>query len=168
MKDLAITITLAVIMSLNMIDVITDVNLGVPMWHIIEEGIIVLASALGVIYLLLEMNRRTKQLDHLAETLSSADRRLKNITDEMKNARRQYSDVIHQQFEEWRLTQGEQEVALLLLKGLSFKEIAAVRNTREKTVRQQASTIYGKCGLDGRHEFSAWFLEDFLSRAPAT
>ena len=28
--------------------------------------------------------------------------------------------------------------------------------------RQQASAIYGKSGLDGRHEFSAWFLEDFL------
>ena len=138
------------------------------MWHIIEEGIIILASALGVVYLLLEMNRRTKQLDHHAETLSNADKRLKNITDEMKNARRQYSEVIQQQFEEWRLTQGEQEVALLLLKGWSFKEIATVRNTREKTVRQQASTIYGKCCLDGRHEFSAWFLEDFLSRAPAT
>lgn len=95
MKDLAITITLAVIMSLNMIDVITDINLGVPMWHIIEESIIVLASALGVIYLVLEMNRRTKQLDHLAETLSNADRRLKNITDEMKNARRPLPSTVN-------------------------------------------------------------------------
>ena len=51
---------------------------------------------------------------------------------------------------------------MLLLKGLSFREIAAVRQTREKTVRQQASAIYGKSGLEGRHEFAAWFLEDFL------
>jgi len=53
-------------------------------------------------------------------------------------------------------------VALLLLKGLSFEEIASVRDTKEKTVRQQASSIYRKSGLNGRHEFAAWFFEDFL------
>jgi len=45
---------------------------------------------------------------------------------------------------------------------LSFKEIAAVRKTLEKTVRQQASSIYKKAGVSGRHEFSAWFIEDIL------
>ena len=50
----------------------------------------------------------------------------------------------------------------MLLKGLSLKEIASLRDTREKTVRQQASTIYGKSGLEGRHALAAWFLEDFL------
>jgi len=34
--------------------------------------------------------------------------------------------------------------------------------------RQQASTIYGKSGLEGRHAFSAWFLEDFLALEPGT
>jgi DNA-binding CsgD family transcriptional regulator len=52
---------------------------------------------------------------------------------------------------------------LLLLKGLSLKEIASVRGTKEMTVRQQASSIYNKSNLGGRHEFSAWFLEDFLN-----
>jgi DNA-binding NarL/FixJ family response regulator len=72
------------------------------------------------------------------------------------------SEVIQEQFSEWQLTAGEQEVALLLLKGLSFKEIAALRNTLEKTVRQQASGIYRKAGVTGRHAFAAWFIEDFL------
>ena len=49
-----------------------------------------------------------------------------------------------------------------LLKGLSFDEIATVRDTKEKTVRQQATAIYRKSGLNGRHEFAAWFFEDFL------
>jgi len=52
--------------------------------------------------------------------------------------------------------------AMLLLKGLSFEEIASVRDTKEKTVRQHATAIYRKSGLNGRHEFSAWFFEDFL------
>ena len=62
----------------------------------------------------------------------------------------------------WGLTKSEQEVAMLLLKGLSFREISEVRDTKEKTVRQQASSIYVKANVDGRHEFAAWFLEDFM------
>ena len=50
----------------------------------------------------------------------------------------------------------------LLLKGLSLKEIAAIRETLEKTVRQQVSSIYKKAELSGRHAFSAWFIEDAL------
>lgn len=168
MKDLLITIVLSVVMLLNAVDVVTDIGLGVPMWHIVEEGVIVLISAIAVTYLLLEMRRRTHKLNHLVNTLSVADQQLQNITTEMKNARREYSETIHQQFSEWRLTQSEQQVGMLLLKGLSFKEIAAVRTTREKTVRQQASTIYGKSHLEGRHEFSAWFLEDFLVEKPVS
>jgi len=50
----------------------------------------------------------------------------------MKNARHEYSEVIREQFEQWQLTPSEQQVAMLLLKGLSFKEIGCVRNTKEK------------------------------------
>jgi DNA-binding NarL/FixJ family response regulator len=153
---------LAIIMTLNFIDVVSDIGLGVPLGHILVESAIALISAIAVMYLVLEMRRRTRELHALTATLSSSDQQLANITNEMKNARRQYSEAIHQQFDDWQLTDGEQQVALQLLKGLSFKEIATVRSTREKTVRQQASTIYGKSGVDGRHAFSAWFLEDFI------
>jgi hypothetical protein len=37
-----------------------------------------------------------------------------------------------------------------------------VRKPKEATVRQQASSIYSKSLLDGRHEFSAWFIEDLF------
>lgn len=165
MKDLIIAVVLGLIMTLNSLDVVTDIGLGVPRWHIIEESLIVLASGLCFLYLLWEMRQRTVQMRQLAATLGSADRQLKDITEEMSRARHSYSEVIQQQFQAWGLTIGEQQVAMLLLKGLSFKEIAVVRDTREKTVRQQASTIYGKSGLEGRHAFAAWFLEDFLADA---
>lgn len=51
---------------------------------------------------------------------------------------------------------------MLLLKGLSFKEIASVRDTMEKTVLQQASTIFKKANVSGLHAFSAWFMEGLL------
>lgn len=162
MKDRLIALTLAVIMVLNFMDVITDIGLGVPLWHIIEESFIVALSGIGAAYLVYDIYTRSKQLEHLADTLIESNEHLDNITEKMKAARKNYSEVIHQQFDDWKLTEGEQQVGLLLLKGLSFKEIAVVRKTKEKTVRQQASTIYSKSQLEGRHEFSAWFLEDFL------
>ena len=61
-----------------------------------------------------------------------------------------------------QVTTSEKDVGWLLSKGLSLKEIAAIRETLEKTVRQQASSIYKKAGLSGRHAFSAWFIEDAL------
>jgi len=75
--------------------------------------------------------------------------------------------VIDQQLTAWSLTAAEKEVALLLLKGLSMREIGAVRGISERTARQQAGTVYSKSGLDGRAELSAFFLEDLLLPQPA-
>ena len=57
----------------------------------------------------------------------------------------------------------EREVALLLLKGLSTRDIADLRETREATVRQQAQGVYRKAQLEGRAELAAFFLEDLLA-----
>jgi DNA-binding CsgD family transcriptional regulator len=71
--------------------------------------------------------------------------------------------AIDAQFSRWNLTEAERKVALLLLKGLSTKEIAAVRASSEWTVREQARSIYSKAGLTGRAALSAFFLEDLLA-----
>ncbi|HEV8692403.1 MAG TPA: LuxR C-terminal-related transcriptional regulator [Ideonella sp.] len=71
--------------------------------------------------------------------------------------------AIDQQFRLWSLTDAEREVALLLLKGLSSKQIATVRNSSERTVREQARAVYAKAGLNGRAALSAYFLEDLLA-----
>lgn len=74
-------------------------------------------------------------------------------------------EAISVQFSRWNLTAAEREVALLLLKGLSSKEIATVRTTSERTVREQARSVYSKSGLNGRAGLSAFFLEDLLAPA---
>ena len=163
MKDKLIAAILLIIMILNFFDVLTDISLGVPNWHIIEESIIVLISGVAGLFLVYDIRKRTRSVIQLKHLLDDSDNKLKNITDEMKIARHQYSQVIHDQFEQWQLTKSEQEVAMLLLKGFSFKEISSVRDTKEKTVRQQASTIYSKTNVEGRHDFAAWFLEDFIA-----
>jgi DNA-binding CsgD family transcriptional regulator len=96
-------------------------------------------------------------------------RDLDRARSEAERWRRDASDVLRglgaaiaSQFERWGLSSAEREVALLLLKGLAHKEIADVRGTSEKTVRQQALSVYRKAGLAGRAELSAFFLEDLL------
>ncbi len=71
--------------------------------------------------------------------------------------------AIEAQFSRWNLTDAEREVALLLLKGLSTKEIAAVRAVSERTIREQSGAIYTKASLTGRAALSAFFLEDLLA-----
>ena len=73
------------------------------------------------------------------------------------------SRAIHEQFNTWRLTEGEADIAVLMLKGLSHKEIARLRSTTEATVRQQAAAIYRKSDLSSRAELSAFFLEDLFA-----
>ncbi len=71
--------------------------------------------------------------------------------------------VIREQFSQWNLTPSESEVALLLIKGLSMKEIALARHVKEKTVRSQGTSIYSKSGYTGRHELAAHFIEDLMN-----
>jgi DNA-binding CsgD family transcriptional regulator len=68
--------------------------------------------------------------------------------------------AVGRQFHDWALTPAEQEVALLLLKGRSHKEVAAATGRSERTVRQHAVAAYHKAGLGGRAELAAFFLGD--------
>jgi DNA-binding CsgD family transcriptional regulator len=74
--------------------------------------------------------------------------------------------AVGQQFQDWGLTPAESEVALLLLKGRSHKEIAAATGRSERTVRQHAIAAYHKANVGGRAELAAYFLGD-LTLPPA-
>jgi len=73
------------------------------------------------------------------------------------------SQHIEQEFIKWQLTATEKEIALMLLKGLTFKDIAKARCKSERTVRQQAGAIYAKSSLANRSDLAAYFLEDFMA-----
>jgi DNA-binding CsgD family transcriptional regulator len=76
------------------------------------------------------------------------------------------SQAIAAQFRSWGLTDSEADVAGLMLKGLAHKEIAALRQCSEATVRQHATAVYRKSALTSRSQLTAFFLEDLLM--PAT
>ncbi|MCS6123911.1 helix-turn-helix transcriptional regulator [Shewanella baltica] len=162
MKDLVIIGLLALIICFKLFDISSDIQLGIPQWHIAQEAILLVLTVIGAMYLSYDLIRRSREVKALAKRLEHADKKIDNMSTQMRSARQEYSQAVSQQFETWGFTKSEQQVAFLLLKGLSFKEIAEVRQTKEKTVRQQASTIYGKAAVDGRHTFCAWFMEDFI------
>ena len=120
--------------------------------------VIVFMTIIGILIrkLVLSVN----SIGLLKVELANIKRLREKQTEEMQKARSNYSEVIREQFEKWGLTKSEVETGFLLLKGLSLKEIAEVRTVKEKTARQQASNIYTKAGLAGRHEFAGWFFED--------
>ena len=70
--------------------------------------------------------------------------------------------AIDERFTGWELTPAEREVAVLLLKGRSHKQIAYATGRSERTVRQHAVAVYQKSGLNGRAELAAFFLEDLM------
>ncbi|WP_137226671.1 LuxR C-terminal-related transcriptional regulator [Shewanella sp. MEBiC00475] len=161
-KDVFIIILLLLITLFKLFDIFADLQLNIPAWHIAQESMLVLLTIAGSIFLGYDLIRSSRQVKALSSKLKQADKQINNMSGQMRAARQEYSQTIATQFEAWHFTKSEQQVALLLLKGLSFKEIAEVRLTKEKTVRQQASTIYNKAQVDGRHTLCAWFMEDFI------
>lgn len=145
------------------VDIYFDTQGGASLSHIWQEIVMSLLAIVAFswqIKILLEKNLRISLLNtELFETKKSyQDWKEKTHT----NAR-EIRQLIDEQFSLWQLSNSEKDVALLLIKGLSMKEIAEIRSTQEKTVRQQATSIYRKSALSGRQELAAFFLEDILS-----
>jgi len=109
-----------------------------------------------------ERQRQRKELGELQGQLVRAWGKLAQLDVRSQELAAQYRAVIQKQFDAWGLSRSEQDIVILILKGLSFREIAELRNTRDKTVRQQASSVYRKADVSGRNELVAWFFDDLL------
>ena len=149
--------------SVVIIDEINDLfNDGETIWKASFEIFFVCTSYTGLLYFTYIIYQQHVSQRILEKNLNTAEKNLESANIKLRNGKKEFFKVIQWQFSEWLLSPSEAEVALLLLKGLSIKEIAEARATQEKTVRKQASAIYEKSGLAGRHELSAWFFEDLL------
>jgi len=162
LKESILIVVLAIVVVASGVDLVTDLSHGADNDHIIKEAIVVAISMIGIAWLLVGLRQQRLEIKALRQELETANTSQLQPKKYVLEARKKLGNVVTQQFSEWALTGSEIEVGWLLLKGLSLKEIAMVRNTQEKTVRQQASSIYKKAGVTGRHAFSAWFIEDIL------
>jgi len=148
-------------------DLVSDYAEGVEPLHLAVE-LTMLVMAAGMFgYVVTQMLWGRRQLTLMHHRLDSVAAESQRWRERYQTTLRGLSAAIQEQFEIWRLSAAEAEIGLLLLKGLSLKEIAAVRETGERTVREQARAIYRKAGLSGRSELSAFFLEDLLLPDPS-
>ena len=135
-------------------------------WHTLSHMMAEILSVMGLLSMLFYLsflwwNARSQALSWKAHA-QHAEAEAQHWKKEAKDLLAGLGQAIDRQLILWDLTTAEKEISLLMLKGLSFKEIAQIREVSERTVRQQATIIYKKSGLASRSEFSAFFLEDLL------
>jgi DNA-binding CsgD family transcriptional regulator len=159
----------ALVAGLALADLAADLAEGTTLLHVLAEGGVVAVGVAGLVMMVRRLSALAARERELAAETERLTDRLQASRDEAERWRREAGDLlrglgeqIDQQLDRWQLTPAEKEVALLLLKGLSLKELAAVRDVGEATARQQARAVYRKAGLSGRSELAAFFLEDLL------
>ena len=159
---------LALIALLAAVDLAVDLREGVTLWHVLAEATVALAACFGAFHLLRGAWQLRRRLDAQGRDFSA----FRQQAEAWRTGSKKYLDGLSRsislQLDQWQLSAAEKEVAFLLLKGLSLKEIAAARRTTEKTARVQSSAVYMKSGLAGRSELSAFFLEDLLPPGAAS
>jgi DNA-binding CsgD family transcriptional regulator len=122
-------------------DTYVDHQSDAPKLHIfVEITLLFLVSGLFIFSLKKYIEKNEKQEQKYSQLLSEHDS-LKNKLSEFKN---DIHDYLHLNFKEWQLTNSEKDIALLLFKGCTGKEISGIRNTNYQTVRSQISSIYRK------------------------
>lgn len=159
-SDLVLALVFLAIVAGGITDLILDAPRNWLSPHIVFELALISLSLGFAVYLWWGWHRTMRALGEAraALTLRSSERDRWH-----ESTRRLLEDLgreVDRQFGSWGLTRAEREVAVLLLKGLSHKEIAVQTTRSERTVRQHAVALYRKAGLAGRAELAAFFLGD--------
>ncbi len=143
-------------------DLAADLSQGASTSHLIQETVLLLLALAGLGWLLLDNLRKKQLIRNLHAELEEIQKMPQQAPKEILEAKSKLSELISTQYYVQKPPKKKAKDRLVLLKGFSLKEISALRGTAEKTIRQQASSIYQKSGVSGRHAFAAWFIEDFL------
>lgn len=125
--------------------------------------LLTIGSAVGVALLAQRMHAQHEEKLALIRDLETARDEGRSWRSKVESYLTGIRVEMDKQFADWGMTSAEREIGLLMLKGLSHKEVATLRGTSEATVRQQAQSIYRKADLPGKTAFSAYFLEDLFA-----
>ena len=168
-KDILVVIViLAATVVLTSIDVIADLSEGSSWLHVsIEVSVIILASISSLLLIKRVAHELKEKIRLQKVSLQETQIALERYRKEAQALLNGLAVQIDKQFSHWNLSEAEKDIGLMLIKGLSLKEIAEARNVKEKTIRQQCLSLYRKSGLAGRAELAAFFLEDLLLPQPA-
>jgi DNA-binding CsgD family transcriptional regulator len=133
---------------------------GAP--HVVFEIAVLLLSLGGVTYLWAGWMSTRGSLERTLEATAQLESERDAWRQRAEKLLRGLGEEIDAQLRRWKLTRAEREVAVLLLKGYGHKQIAALLDRSERTIRQHAVAVYRKSNLSGRAELAAFFLEDLL------
>jgi DNA-binding CsgD family transcriptional regulator len=144
------------------IDAVGDWREGIPLWNVaLDLALTGCALVAGVTYLAKLLNARRGARVLLRE-LGAARADAAQWQQQCGEVLPQLGAAIVRQFERWSLTPEEQEVALLVLGGLSTVQIAARLQRAEHEIVRRTSALYRKAGVSGPAALSAFFLRDLL------
>lgn len=165
MRNLIVLVVFAVFF---VFEISLDLQEGIPVTHVWHEVALFVVAMSAIGWQLYVIFQKNLSISHLNVELLETKKTYQEWKQKTRSNAQEIRHMIDQQFGLWHLSPSEKDVALLLIKGFSMKEIAEFRSTHEKTVRQQATTIYKKSSLSGRQELAAFFLEDILSTPETT
>jgi DNA-binding CsgD family transcriptional regulator len=163
-SDRGLRILIALVLLAAVVGGAVDLALDAPdtflSVHVIYELALITASATAMFFLWRGWFRAEHSLSDMKQVVEEhrAERDAWRATAE--SALAGFGKAIEERFKAWGVTAAESEVALLLLKGRSHKEIAYQTDRSERTVRQHAVSVYQKSKLGGRAELAAFFLDD--------
>lgn len=146
----------------GIVDLVLDAPNTLLSFHVMFEIAFVLLCLGTALFLWLAGSQSERSLQRTRQTLAQHEDELAEWRGRAQRLLQGLGVEIDRQMRTWGLSPAEREVALLLLKGYSSKEIATHLDKSERTVRQQSSAVYKRSGLGGRAELSAFFLEDLL------
>jgi len=152
--------TIVIISSIT--DIIADIKQGANAAHIFQETLIACVALLLLLTLLYQTKDEKNKNKKLLRSLAEANALTTKTSQELLNAKKVFGDEISKQFLNWKLTKSEADIALFTLKGFNAKEIANLRNSSEKTIRNQLTSVYRKSDLTSKHAFIAWFMDGLI------
>lgn len=120
-------------------------------WH--EEHVFELALVGFLLAAMVLLGIEVVKMQRYTETLDA----------KLARASEAFEDLLSSYFEAWDLSEAEQEITRLLLKGCSVSEMAQIRNSKEGTIKAQTNSIYRKSGYAGKTQLLSAFLEDLTN-----
>jgi DNA-binding CsgD family transcriptional regulator len=162
---LVVLIGAAAFLSLTVVELLTSPEPLTPldMGTELLENSLIAGAMVTMAVIASETRTLRKQHRRLSDRVSKAAAIQETARREMQAVTEDLNHAIVSQLSQWNLSDAESDVALLMLKGFSHKEIARLRGSSSATVRQQASSIYEKSRLPNRSEFVAYFLDAMLT-----
>lgn len=122
------------------------------------ESLIVVSSFTLLYILAKDLQTAGREVEQAKQII--AEYKVKNQL--LNNPQQGYGLLMNEEFQKWKFTPSEMEVAILILRGFSNQQIASVREKSLRTIENQTFSIYQKSGMRGKLEFISYFINPLL------